>query len=187
MGSGFFAPCNIFTNWWNADFNLDASYQRYVAYPENGNLDQGVQDIIFITTQHFIITDAITAELSGRYESPTFYGITRYKANYSVNAGVGAQLFNKRASLKLNVSDIFNTLQDRASINYQNLNMVLTDKVESQIARLIFTWYFGKTRAKTTSHHTGNEDEQKRTGPVGKLGYAITNNFTIRRARLACL
>ncbi|HEY2583503.1 MAG TPA: outer membrane beta-barrel family protein [Mucilaginibacter sp.] len=165
-GISFFAPVT-FANWWNADFNLDASYQRYVAYPENGNLNQGVQDIIFITTQRFIISKAMTAELSGRYESPTFYGITRYKANYSVNAGIGTQLFNKRASLKLNVSDIFNTLHDRGSINYQNLNMVLTDKVESQIARLIFSWYFGKTRAKTTSHHTGNEDEQKRTGPVG--------------------
>ncbi|HEY4324782.1 MAG TPA: TonB-dependent receptor [Mucilaginibacter sp.] len=165
-GIRFFAPVT-FTNWWNADFNLDASYQRYVAYPENGNLNQGIQDIIFITIQRFLISNAITAELSGKYESPTFYGITRYKANYSVNAGIGTQLFNKRASLKLNVSDIFNTLHDRGSINYQNLNMVLTDKVESQVARLVFTWYFGKTRAKTTTHHTGNEEEQKRTGPVG--------------------
>jgi hypothetical protein len=134
-----------------------------VAYPQNGNLDQGVQDVIFITNQRFIISKSVTAEISGRYESPTFYGITRYKANYAVNGGIGTQLFNKRASLKLNVSDIFNTLRDRGSINYQNLNMVLTDKVESQIARLTFTWYFGKTHAKTTSHHTGNEEEQKRT------------------------
>jgi len=64
----------------------------------------------------------------------------------------------------LNVSDVFNTLRDRSYTNYQNLDISAVDKKESQVVRLTFTYRFGKTTSKgNTVHHTGNEEEQKRT------------------------
>jgi iron complex outermembrane recepter protein len=161
-GIRFFAPVT-FTSWWNADFHLDASYQRYVAYPQNGNLDKGTQDIIFDSGQHFTISNTISAELDGHYESPNFYGINQIKANYYINASIGKQLFNNRGSLKLNATDIFNTQRDRSHTDYQNLDMSSVNKRESQVVRLTFTYRFGKTSLKAISHNTGNEDEQKRT------------------------
>jgi len=41
--------------------------------------------------------------------------------------------------------------------------MTGTDKVETQVVKLTFTYRFGKTSIKSASHHTGNEEEQKRT------------------------
>ena len=153
----------IFTSWWNANFNLDASYQRYVAYPINGNLDKGTQDIAFSSTQSFTLNKTLSAEISGKYESPFFYGINQYKADYSADAGISQQLFNKRGSLKLNVSDIFNTARGMVSTNYQNVNLVIVDKRESQIARLTFTYRLGRSTIKAAStHKTGTEDVQKR-------------------------
>jgi hypothetical protein len=166
-GIRFSAPVAI-NGWWNAYFRVDASYQRYVAYPQNGTLNKGTQDIIFNSIQNFKISETISAVLSGEYESPNFYGINQNKARYWINAGIGTQMFNNRGSLKLNVSDIFNTQQDRGSINYQNLNFTVTDKKESQIARLTFTYRFGKASVKAvTTHRTGNEEEQKRIGSGG--------------------
>lgn len=163
-GVRFFAPVR-FTSWWNANFYADLSYQRYVAYPINGNLNKGTQDAIFTSTQNFKISNTIAAELSGRYESPTFYGVNQIKANYRINGAIAIQLFDKKASLRLNVSDIFNTLRDRSYTNYQNLNLSITDKKESQVARLTFTYYFGKRTVKAVAaHRTGNEEEQKRIG-----------------------
>jgi outer membrane receptor for ferrienterochelin and colicin len=153
-----------FTNWWNATFSIDESYQRYVAYPQNGNLNKGTQDLLLSMAQDFIISKTITAMLSGHYESPTFYGINQVKANYEVNGAVGKQLFNKRGSIKLNVSDIFNTLRDREYTNYQNRNMTIVDKKESQILRLVFSYRFGNTGVRSAeAHNTGNEDERSRT------------------------
>jgi len=155
----------VFTNWWNANFAVNAAYQRYVSYPVNGYLDKGTQDISFSSTQSFIINKTLSAEIKGKYESPFFYGVNQYKANYAVDAGISQQLFNKRGSLKLNVSDIFNTLRDRNSTNYQNLNLTIVDKRESQIGRLTFTYRFGRSSIKAASTHTtGAEDEQKRAG-----------------------
>ena len=46
-----------------------------------------------------MISSTVSADLSGSYESPTFYGIESFKANYYLNAGIGKQLFNKRGSI----------------------------------------------------------------------------------------
>jgi iron complex outermembrane receptor protein len=158
----------VINSWWSAFYRIDVSYQRYVAYPQNGNLNKGTQDIIFNSMQNFKISETVSAVLSGEYESPTFYGITQNKARYWINASIGTQLFNKRGSLRLNVTDIFNTQQDRTSINYQNLNFMVTDKWESRIARLTFSYRFGKTPVKAAENHrTGNEEEIKRIGTGG--------------------
>ena len=161
-GIRFYEPV-VFTSWWNANFSLDAAYQRYVSYPQNGDLNKGTQDIIFSSTQYFTISSSISAQIDGKYESPTFYGISQYKSAYNIDAAIGKQLFDKRGSLKLSAADIFNTVRDRFSTNYQNLNLSDVNKRESQIVRLTFTYRFGKTSLKNPSHHTGNEEEQKRT------------------------
>lgn len=156
------------TSWWNAYFHADASYQRYVAYRQNGTLDKGTQDIILSTSHNFIISKKVNATLGGEYESPNFYGINQNKARYMANAAIGTQLFDKRGTLRLNVSDIFNTLQDRGHIDYKNLNLIINDKKESQVARLTFTYRFGKTSVKgIAAHRTGNEEEVKRIGGGG--------------------
>ncbi|MEP6611558.1 MAG: TonB-dependent receptor [Mucilaginibacter sp.] len=166
-GIKFSAPVTV-NSWWNAYFYVDASYQRYVAYPQYGNLNKGAQDIIFNTNQNFRLAPGVIATLSGEYESPNFYGISQNKARYWVGAAIGTQMFDKRGSLKLVVNDLFNTQRDRAQINYQNLNFSVVDKKESRVARLTFSYRFGKTTVKAAAvHHTGNEEEQKRIGTGG--------------------
>lgn len=160
-GLKFDAPVT-FTGWWNANFNTDISYQRYVAYPQNGNLNKGTQDVVLSTDQTFLLSKVLTAELSGFYESPTFYGVNYIRASYYVNGAIGLQLFKKRGSLKLNAADIFNTRRDRVYTTYENLDIATVDKKESQVVRLTFTYHFGRSGLKSTVHQPGNDEEQKR-------------------------
>lgn len=165
-GLRFFAPME-FTDWWTGNFSVDASYQRIKAYQQNGDLNKGTQDVLLSSQQSFKISNTITAELSGKYESPTFYGIGQFKATYRVDAGISKQLFNKNGSLKLSVNDIFDTQREWADIKYQNLNLSVIDKFESRIIRLGFTYRFGNISLKgITKHDAGNEEEQKRAGNV---------------------
>ncbi|MDO3644845.1 outer membrane beta-barrel family protein [Mucilaginibacter sp. L3T2-6] len=166
-GLRFSAPA-VIKAWWTADFHADISYQRYIAYPQNGNLNKGTQDVILNVLNTFKISPAVTATLSGDYESPTFYGITQNKARHRINAGIGTQLFNKRGTLRLNAEDIFNTDRDNTYTNYQNINLTVKDKKETRVARLTFIYRFGKTTVKAAKvHHTGDEEEQKRIGNGG--------------------
>jgi len=165
-GLKFYAPVT-FTTWWDAKFLLDIAYQRLKAYPGNGDLDKGTPDINFSSTQHFTIGTTIDADIIGKYESPNFYGIGQNKSQYEVNADISKKLFNKNGTLSLGINDIFNTYRDRSTINYQNLNMTVYDKIETRKVTLNFTYRFGNISLKgTKKHDTGNEEEQNRAGGV---------------------
>ncbi len=161
-GVSLYAPVQ-FTKWWSGNFNLDASYLRYKAYAVNGNFNKADKYITFNTTQNFAINSTIAAELSGRYESPTVYGVNRIRETYAVNAGISQQLFNKRGSIKLNINDIFNTDRDRYTAMYQNIDLTGRDKKETRVFRIGFSYRFGKTTVKSArKRDTGSDDEQRR-------------------------
>jgi iron complex outermembrane receptor protein len=163
-GISFYAPVQ-FTNWWSANFNLDAAYLRYKAYAANGNFNKASQDIIFNSTQTFVLSSTISAEISGRYESPTLYGVNQLKQSYVVNAGISKQLFNKRGSIKINLNDVFNTDRDLNHAIYQNVDLSEINKKETRVWRIGFSYRFGKATVKSaTKHNTGSDDEQRRTG-----------------------
>jgi iron complex outermembrane receptor protein len=162
-GVRFFAPA-VFTTWWNADFSVTASYLRYIVYPEYAIFNKGSQDVILNVDHHFAISKTIKADLSGFYESPVLNGLDQLKSYYYINAGVSMQLWNNNGSVKINATDIFNTNNFRDKVKYANVSFSQVAKEETQIIRLIFTYKFGKSTVKTAkTHHTGNEEEQKRT------------------------
>lgn len=160
-----------FTSWWDADFNMDASYQRIQAYPRYGDLNKGTQSINFTSTQTLRLPNGFSAFVNGSYASPTFYGIYMFKADYFVNAYLAKQILNKNGRIAFGVSDIFNTHRDRSTVNYKNLNMTVYDKVETRVFRLSFTYRFGNVSLKSVAKHSAaNEDEQKRaTNSAGEV------------------
>lgn len=159
-GITFNAPITIY-NWWNINFDMDASYQRFVAY--SGNLDKGTGDAVFKLAQQFLLPGNTSINLYGQYEVPTFYAIYRYLASYTTRISISKLLFNKRSTLSFTFQDPFNTDRDRFSSNYTNLNIMGYDKKETQIMRVSFAWHFGKSTVKTWRRHaTGNSDDLKR-------------------------
>ncbi|OOQ58206.1 hypothetical protein BC343_11215 [Mucilaginibacter pedocola] len=154
---------NEFTSWWKSQLDVNAGYYHYSAYPENGSFERGATDIIFNTTQSFALTKSLAFEVMGYYETANQYGVRRFRPNYYMNAGLSTLVLGKRGKLSLNVTDIFNTNRDRAYALYQNIDLRVAGKPETRIARLSFTYRFGKTTVKAaTKHETGTEQEQDR-------------------------
>jgi iron complex outermembrane receptor protein len=152
-----------FTSWWSGELDLNAGYYRYTTYPENGDLDKGTGDLIINSTQNITLSKSLALEITGFYETANQYGIRRFSQNYYLNAGLSTPVFGKRGKLSLNVADIFNTNRDRAYTQYQNIDLRITGKPETRIARLSLSYRFGKTTVKAaTKHQTGTELEQDR-------------------------
>ncbi|TSD67794.1 TonB-dependent receptor [Inquilinus sp. KBS0705] len=154
-----------FTPWWGNNFAIDASHQQYKAFIQNGNLNQGVIDVVFTGRQDFKISKSISASFLTHYETPTWYGINHFKASYSFDTEIGKSVLNKRGKLSFSVRDIFNTVRDRYHTDYQNNNLSQIIKFESrsQQFRLNFSYNFGKTTVKSApKRDIGNEDEQAR-------------------------
>jgi hypothetical protein len=152
------------TKWWQANNNLNVFYLSFRAPDLSGKeLKTGKTSFQFKTQQTFTIMSGFTAELSGSYESPLDYGTFSIRPRYSIDAGLSKTLFNKKASLKFALSDVFNTYKTNLSSILSGLTYEVRQKNESQVARISFTYRFGKNEIKPARRRsTGTEAEQGR-------------------------
>ncbi|RNL49780.1 TonB-dependent receptor domain-containing protein [Pedobacter jejuensis] len=150
--------------WWEMNNNLNVFYLSFEAPDLAGSaLKTGKTSFQFKSQQSFTIVSGFTAELNGSYESPLDYGTLSIKSRYSIDAGLSKSLMNKKASLKLALSDVFNTYKTDLSSAYPGLKYDVHQKNESQIGRITFTYRFGKNEIKPARRRsTGTEAEQNR-------------------------
>lgn len=159
---GLTIPVN-FTKWWTASNNLSLYYNRFESEFQGGQLDLGQLAYNLNSNHNFTLPNNFSAEVSGMYRSPTVDGIVKARSMYFVAMGIQKTFLDKKATLKLNVHDIFNTMRFRGDIDYQNMDVNILAKWESRQARLTFTYRFGNNDIKPARRRTtGSEAEQNR-------------------------
>jgi iron complex outermembrane recepter protein len=117
-------------------------------------------------------TKTWTAELSGFYNAPTVYmGSFKGRSLYSVDAGLSKQCLNGKATVKASVSDVFHTMQFRATSDFAGQLMNLRFRQEAQQFKLALSYRFGNNGVKPARQRaSGAEDELKRVQQGGGLG-----------------
>jgi iron complex outermembrane receptor protein len=159
---------NIYTpytisKWWTGNVNLTGFYMGFKSDSLLGaTLKSGQVAYQIKTTQTFQIANGYKAELMSSYQSDLTYGIFNVKPQYSTDAGISHSFADKKANIKLSVSDIFNTRRNDVTSNYQTNDLDIHQKNESRITRLTFTYNFGNTKIKTRDHQSGADDEKGR-------------------------
>lgn len=160
--ANLFAPYTI-TQWWSGNVNATAFYLGFKSNGlEGGNLDRGQTAYQLRANETFTPIKGYRFELTGNYQSALTYALFYVKPQYSVDAGVSHSFLNKKANLKLSVSDIFNTRRNDVTSNYQSVDFDIRQKRETRIARLTFTYNFGSTKIKMRHHETGADDLKNR-------------------------
>jgi hypothetical protein len=150
--------------WWDMNNNLNVFYLSFESPDLGGQpLKTGKTSFQFKSQQSFTIVSGFTAELIGNYESPLEYGVLSIKSRYFIDMGISKSLLNKKANLKLAISDIFDMNTNNLTSAYPGLTYDLDQKNESRIARLSFSYRFGKNEIKPARRRaTGTEAEQGR-------------------------
>lgn len=150
--------------WWDMNNNLNVFHLIFESDNLAGqDLRTGKTSFQFKMQNTFIIVPGLTAELSGSYESPLDYGTLSIGSRYFVDMGLSKSLFNKRASLKLAMSDVFNTNENNITSAYPGLDYDLYQKNDTQLGRISFSYRFGKNEIKPARRRsTGTESEQGR-------------------------
>lgn len=105
-----------------------------------------------------------TAELSGFYNAPSLQeGNMRVKGFWSVDAGLQTRLGGDKATLKLAVSDVFNTLQFRVRSSFAGQVLNYTSKMDTRQVKLSLTFRLGSSEVKSArQRNPGAEEEMKR-------------------------
>ncbi|MEI6852554.1 MAG: TonB-dependent receptor [Bacteroidota bacterium] len=111
---------------------------------------------------NFNITKNTLLQVNGFYRAAEIQPQGKELPVYSLNAGVRQDLFKKKLSILLTVSDIFNTLRWASEINTAAMKETMTGKRRSQIIYLGVSWRFGNSGK-------GKQEELKFDDRMGAL------------------
>jgi iron complex outermembrane receptor protein len=147
------------TSWWTGNVNATAFYLGLKSDTLLGaNFDRGKVAYQGQLTQTFQVAKSYKIELMSRYQSSLDYSVFLVKPQYSNDIGVSHSFDDKKANIKFSVSDIFNQLKNDVSSNYQSNDLNITQKNETRVARLTFTYNFGNSKIKSREHQSGADD-----------------------------
>jgi len=157
------APIRVTRNW-TINCNLNLFYNNFNTQFLNEVYRSSRLSGIANISQTITLPWGMTGEIAGLYNAPTVVGLFQNQALGSVNAGIQKQLFNQKATLRLNITDIFQTNRVRNRVEYPGLDMNIYVRVETRVVRLNFTYTMGKTTGKASRRRNTLEDVQKRIG-----------------------
>ena len=153
------------TKWWTVRPMANVFWNAYNAEYAGQRLDYRRVSANLTLNQSFMLPHGFTAELSGFYNSPLVYGMMHIQSMGQLSVGVQKSLWDKAATLRLNVSDVLHTMRSSGSSNFATTNLRFVNQWESRVARLTFTYNFGNQKMKTArQRRSGVEDEQGRIG-----------------------
>jgi len=153
--------------WWSMQSSGSLYYNKF----SDGNLEgaaysAGKLAYNFYTSQSFILPRDFTVEVSFWYNSPKVYGVEQTTIpQYALNAGIQKSMLNKKLKLKLNMDDILLTNYWKGALDYQNVNLRVTNHYTSRRANFSISYSFGNQNVKSArSRNTATEDIKGRAG-----------------------
>jgi hypothetical protein len=84
--------------------------------------------------------------LGGWYVSGGLWSIFKINSQGAVNFGIQKTLLDKKATLKLNVQDIFFTNKATATTQYGSVDIISSNTWDSRQVRLTFSYRFGNSK-----------------------------------------
>ena len=167
LGLSLNAPLDI-AKWWSSANDLQLYRGFYTGNLANTNLADG-NTVVFINSNNsFRLKNDWSAELGGWYQSRQVYGFMNLDPLWSLNAGVQKQLFQRRLTVRLNVSDIFWTSPPSAVITFRDYVEHFDVKRETRILNLSLGWRFGNNQVAPSRRRTSGAEEERRRASQGQ-------------------
>lgn len=157
------SPLNL-AKWWSGYANIYYNYQVFDGEIGANKVHNEIPTYGAYMQNSFKLGKDYTAELSGWFSGPSVWGATWItKPQGGVDLGVQKLLMEKKATIKLSVTDIFHTSPWKATSNFGGLYINGGGYWESQTIRLNFSYRFGSSQVKAArQRQTGLESESKR-------------------------
>lgn len=160
------APFDI-SKWWKVFLNANGNRSIYKAdFGLNKTLDISIFAYSLYMQQTFTVTEGLTFELSGFYNSPGIWGGT-FKTDpiYSADAGLQKSLFKKKGNIKISYTDVLQSQKFRGVSDFGGAYLDVRAKSESTQLRINFTYRFGSSQVKAARQHkSALEEENSRIG-----------------------
>jgi len=149
--------------WWKVAFNITGVWGRTSAVYNGSPIQIDQKYVNANMTQTFRLPKDLSFQLSGFYQSRSFFGTYEVKAFGSLDAGVQKKM--GKGNWRLNYSNILNTMVFWPSIDRPDLNLVTRAELRFVFpaVRLTYSRSFGNEKLRSSRQRsTGAEDEKGR-------------------------
>lgn len=155
-------PVSI-TRWWQTYNTAQGYYNYYNGLYDGYNLNKGYFSFMLNTYQSFILPHSWKAELTGMYRSSMIMGPFVINPMVLASAGIEKTLCNGKASIKLNVQDIFQSMNFKVNSDFGNLHIHNQFHGYNRSASMTFTWNFGNQKIRVRKYNdTSIKEDEKR-------------------------
>jgi iron complex outermembrane receptor protein len=158
------SPFKVF-KWWSGYVNMWYNYQMFKGKIGENALNVNYSMYGAYLQQSFTIgKKGTTAEISGYYNGPSVWAATwRIKPMYSFDIGVQQSLFNKKATLRVSLTDVLYSDNWRSDSDFGGLIIKGRGIQETRTVRIAFSYRFGSNEIKQSRERkTGLESEKGR-------------------------
>jgi hypothetical protein len=152
-------------SWWRTQSTLTFIKQKVSGFYLGEPVIQDLGNFSAFSAHSFKISESFSAELSGFYNGPSFFGTARYEEVYGVNIGFQKKFSDKWGTLKFSINDALDSVEFVGGTDLPDQN-ILTRNVfdfSNRTFNLTYTRNFGNSKLKSArDRETGSEDERRR-------------------------
>ncbi|WP_411972514.1 TonB-dependent receptor domain-containing protein [Sphingobacterium sp. Lzh-3] len=114
------------------------------------------------TSMHNLkLAKSLSANLNLRYFSPFKYNVYDMRARWDMEVGATKTFKDQRSSLKLAVSDLFNTGNQNLKTNFGDFDSSIRQYQDRRVVRLTYSYKFGNLKNNYRKKDTSNEEKER--------------------------
>ena len=153
------------SDWWRTQNNLTYVRQEVRSFYLGDPIEQELGIFSANSTHFFRISDSFSAELSGFYNGPGFFGNARYDEFYGINLGLQNKFSDKWGTLKFSINDILDSVEFNGGTDLPEQNILTRNTFDfsNRTFTLTYTRNFGNKELRSArNRETGSEEERRR-------------------------
>lgn len=153
------------SDWWHTQNNFNFYKQKVSAFYNDEPIELSLGNFSANSTHTFKVSESFSAELSGFYNGPGFFGSAKYDAVYGVNLGLQKKFSDKWGTLKFSINDLFDSIEFNGGTDLpdQNIKTRNTFDFSNRTFSLSYSRNFGNSTVKSSrNRETGSEEERQR-------------------------
>ncbi|WP_400081112.1 TonB-dependent receptor domain-containing protein [Winogradskyella sp. R77965] len=157
-------PIKVF-DWWRTQNNFTFIKQKVRTFYDDEPIELSLGNFSANTTHSFKISEKFTAELSGFYNGPSFFGSAKYNEVYGLNIGFQQNFGEKWGTLKLSINDLLDSVKFTGGTDLpeQNIKTNNTFDFSNRTFAVTYSRNFGNNKLKSSrNRETGSEEERRR-------------------------
>lgn len=150
---------------WNFTTNVNLYQSKIVGVPAFGIVENSGFSYNANLTNNFVLPYNITLQIKGDYRSKEVMAQGTRKAMYGMDAGAKYDFKNKKASLSLNIRDVFATRKWQMTQSGSTSLIDFSRYMQGTMGNLTFSYRFGKTdfgfkKTKKSDDEGGRSNEE---------------------------